>query len=418
MSPDSTTLPLSAASERISAARPGWLARRVLSALEPLQQGELKLTLPDGTVTRVGTPAEDGLSAAAVIHDPRFFREVACGGSLGAAEAYLQGLWSCDDLTTLLRLFCRNLDRLDRMDRGPARLLTWVAALTHKLARNTRLGSRRNIAAHYDLSNEFFQLFLDPTLFYSSALFTDRNQSLEQASVAKADRICRLLNLQADDHILEIGTGWGGFTLHAVHQYGCRVTTTTISKRQFELARQRFRAAGIEERVTLLADDYRDLRGCFDHVVSIEMIEAVGHEFLPAYFQACDRLLKPGGRLAIQAIVMPEQRYDAYLRGVDFIQRYVFPGGHVPSIAAMQAAVGRGTGLRLIDASQFPDSYARTLGLWRAAFFDRLDDVRRLGFDDRFIRLWEFYLCYCEAAFRERAVGVGQFVWEQTGHGP
>jgi cyclopropane-fatty-acyl-phospholipid synthase len=392
----------------------GWLARRVLAALAPLQHGELELTLPDGETCRFGAPAEDGLRAAAVVTDERFFRELAFGGSLGAAEAYLCGYWTCDSLVDLLRIFGRNLDGLGGGDRGPARWATWAASLTHRLARNTRLGSRRNIAAHYDLSNEFFQLFLDPTLFYSSALFESDDQSLEAASIAKADRLCRQLQLQPGDHLLEIGTGWGGFALHAVREYGCRVTTTTISKRQFELARRRFGEAGVEDRVTLLATDYRDLTGQYDHVVSIEMIEAVGHAYLSTYFQACDRLLKPGGRLAIQAITMPEQRYEAYRRSVDFIQKYVFPGGHLPSVAAMQQAVAQQTRLRLVDAVQFPDSYARTLRAWRRAFLGRLDDVRRLRFDERFTRLWDFYLCYCEAAFLERTVSVGQFVWERT----
>ena len=394
-----------------------WLARRVMDALGDLRDGVIDLTLPNGTQHRLGATATDGLTARVEVHDRSFFREVAFGGSLGASEAYLQSLWDCDDLTTLLRIFCRNLDRMNGIERGLARWGRWLAAAAHRLAHNSRQGSRRNIAAHYDLSNDFFQLFLDPTMLYSSALFTDETTTLQQASLDKVDRICRKLDLQPGDRVVEIGTGWGAFALHAAREYGCRVTSTTISQQQFEYARERFRAAGLEDRITLLCEDYRDLRhlyGQFDKLASIEMIEAVGHRYLPTYFQACNHLLKPGGRMAIQAILMPEQRYEAYRRSADFIQKYVFPGGHLPSIAAMQQAVAQGTRLQLTDSLQFPDSYARTLREWRIRFFDRLDDVRRLGFDERFIRLWEFYLCYCEAAFLERAVGVGQFVWEKS----
>lgn len=382
--------------------------------LERLRGGVVSVRLPDATTREFGTPAADGLTADVTILDPRCFRQIALGGSLGAAEAYLQGLWTSDDLTSFLRLFCRNLDRSQELDRGPARFATWAAQTLHRLAANTRRGSRRNIAAHYDLGNEFFQLFLDPTLMYSSALFEHPEQSLHAASIAKLERVCRKLDLQPGDRVLEIGTGWGGFALHAASRYGCHVTTTTISRRQQELARRRIAEAGLGQRVALLADDYRDLTGVYDKVVSIEMIEAVGHANLPEYFAVCDRRLKPGGRLLIQAITMPDQRYESYRRSVDFIQKYVFPGGHLPSVGAMQAAVARGTRLQLVDVLQFPQSYALTLRAWREAFCARQEAVRRLGFDERFHRLWEFYLCYCEAAFLERTVSVGQFVWDRV----
>ena len=237
---------------------------------------------------------------------------------------------------------------------------------------------------------------------------------VESASIAKLDRICQSLDLQPTDHLVEIGTGWGGMALHAAKNYGCRVTTTTISKEQHALATQRIREAGLEDRVTLLMTDYRDLVGQYDKLVSVEMIEAVGDEFLPTYFAACDRLLKPGGKMLIQAITMPDQRYATYLKSVDFIQKYIFPGGCLPSVGVMQAAVAQGTGLRLTGLFEFAESYAITLRNWRERFLQRIDEVRALGFDDRFIRMWEYYLCYCEGAFRERAVGVAQLVWEKV----
>ncbi|MCA9056490.1 MAG: class I SAM-dependent methyltransferase, partial [Planctomycetaceae bacterium] len=286
----------------------GWLGRRVLAMLHDLQDGVIEVTVPHGNPLRVGTPAPDHLTAAVHVRDRRFFREVVFGGSLGAAEAYLRGFWDCDDLTSLLRIFCRNLDRMNGMERGPARWGRGLATAAHRLAHNSRRGSRRNIAAHYDLSNEFFQIFLDPTMLYSSALFTTDEQTLEAASLAKVDRMCRKLDLQPGDHVVEIGTGWGAFAIHAAREYGCHVTTTTISRRQLEFASERVAKAGLTDRITLLSADYRDLRGTYDKLASIEMIEAVGHQYLPAYFQACDQLLKPGGLMAIQAIPSSHDR--------------------------------------------------------------------------------------------------------------
>ncbi|MCA9080716.1 MAG: class I SAM-dependent methyltransferase [Planctomycetaceae bacterium] len=397
-----------------TADQPGWLIQGVLRHLLQLQDGELLLNLPGGSSQRVGAPAEDALQAQVHVHNQECFRKIALNGSLGAAEAYLNGDWTTDDLVSVLRIFCRNLDQLSQMERGLAALLTTAARWWHNRRRNTVDGSQRNIAEHYDLSNEFFQLFLDPTLMYSAALFERPEMTLQQASVAKLDRICQRLDVRPGDHIIEIGTGWGGWALHAAQNYGCRITTTTISRNQYELAQQRIAAAGLTDRVTVLLKDYRHLTGTFDKLVSIEMIEAVGHEFLPQYFQACHNLLKPGGRMVIQAITMPDHRYEVYRRSVDFIQRYIFPGGHLPSVRAMQQATEQGTWLQLVEAVQFPDSYALTLRHWRNAFHERLDEVRALGFDERFIRMWDYYLCYCEAAFLERAVHVGQFVWERN----
>ena len=385
-----------------------------MNQMRQLQHGQLQISTPWGATECFGEGSTDNLFATVDVQNTDCFRKIALHGSLGAAEGYLQGDWKSDDLVSVLRLFCRNMDQLTHMERGLASILVAMARWLHDTRKNTLAGSQRNIAAHYDLSNEFFQLFLDPTLMYSSALFEQPEMTLAEASVAKLDRICRTLDLKPTDHVVEIGTGWGGWAVHAARNYGCRVTTTTISRNQYRLACDRVETAGLSDRVNVQLLDYRHLNGEFDKLVSIEMIEAVGHDFLPTYFKKCHDLLKPGGRMLIQAITMPDHRYEVYRRSVDFIQRYIFPGGHLPSVRAMQQATERGTYLQLVEALQFPDSYALTLRHWRKAFFERLEDVQALGFDDRFIRMWEYYLCYCEAAFLERAANVGQFVWERN----
>lgn len=396
---------------------PGWIDRTAralaLKTLSHIRHGQIVIQDPLGTFT-FGEPSTDQMGCTLQVHSLSLYRTLIRGGSLGAAEAYLEGQWSCDNLTALVRILCRNMSQLDSMEGGLARITGWFSRAGHWISRNTREGSRKNIAAHYDLSNSLFKLFLDPTMMYSSAVFEDESQSLESASIAKLDRICQSLNLRPTDHLVEIGTGWGGMALHAAKNYGCHVTTTTISKEQHALASQRIQEAGLQDRVTLLMTDYRDLTGQYDKLVSVEMIEAVGDEFLPTYFSACDRLLKPGGKMLIQAITMPDQRYATYLKSVDFIQKYIFPGGCLPSVGAMQSAVSKGTGLRLTGLFDFAESYAITLRNWRERFFQRINEVRELGFDDRFIRMWEYYLCYCEGAFRERAVGVSHLVWEKV----
>ena len=409
--------PVAESNSRPACGGASWMDRTArslaLKSLGHVRHGQIVIHDPLGTMT-VGEPSADQMQCTLHVHSLSLYRTLLTGGSLGAAEAYMEGQWSCDDLTALVRILCRNLSQLESMEKGLARIAGWFARAGHWISRNTREGSRKNIAAHYDLSNSLFKLFLDPTMMYSSAVFESESQSLESAAVAKLDRICQSLDLQPTDHLVEIGTGWGGMALHAAKNYGCRVTTTTISKEQHALASQRIREAGLQDRVTLLMTDYRDLVGQYDKLVSVEMIEAVGDEFLPTYFAACDRLLKPGGKMLIQAITMPDQRYATYLKSVDFIQKYIFPGGCLPSVGAMQAAVSQGTGLRLTGLFEFAESYAITLRNWRERFFQRIDEVRELGFDDRFIRMWEYYLCYCEGAFRERAVGVAQLVWEKV----
>jgi cyclopropane-fatty-acyl-phospholipid synthase len=386
-------------------------ARQVHSRLAGIAHGALALS--DGTATAdFGRRSERcPLSTTVRVHDPRFYAETAFGGSVGAGEAYMQGFWSADDLTAAMRILLQNRDVLDGMETGWARLAAPLRKALHWMARNTRRGSRRNISAHYDLGNDFFQLFLDPTLMYSSAVFERPDMSLAQASTAKLDRICRKLRLAPGDHVVEIGTGWGGFALHAAGQYGCRVTTTTISRQQHDLARERIREAGLSGRITLLLEDYRDLTGRYDKLVSIEMVEAVGHQYYDAYFRACSNLLESDGAMLLQAITIADQRYEAARDSVDFIQRHIFPGSCIPSVAALCDAVARASDLRLVHLEDIGPHYAKTLRAWRHNLFANLDRVRALGYSEAFIRMWEFYLCYCEAGFEERVLGDAQMLF-------
>jgi cyclopropane-fatty-acyl-phospholipid synthase len=383
----------------------GLAARAVHQRLAGLAHGQI--TLVDGAShQRYGQrTALCPLSVTVHVHDPRFYSDIAFGGSIGAGEAYMQGYWSVNDLTALVRILLQNRDVLDGMENGLARLTVPLQKTLHWLNRNTREGSQRNIAAHYDLGNEFFALFLDPTMMYSSALFTHPTMSLEAAQLARLDHICRKLDLTPRDHLLEIGTGWGGMAIYAAQHYGCRVTTTTISQEQFKLASERVRAAGLEDRVTVLLKDYRDLDGQYDKLVSIEMIEAVGHDFYDTYFGKCGALLKPDGLMLLQAITIADQRYDAARKSVDFIQRYIFPGSCIPSVTAMNDSITRASDLKLAHLEDIGPHYATTLRLWRENFFRNIEAVRALGYPEDFIRMWEFYLCYCEGGFAERALG-------------
>jgi len=377
----------------------------LLRRLDRITYGRLAL---DGRVFGNGT----GTSVTLHVKDSRFFRATALGGSLGAAEAYLNGWWETDDLVGLVQVMVKNRDTLQGLERGLARLARPFRSLAHALRRNSRRGSRRNIAAHYDLGNEFFQLFLDDTLAYSCGIFEPPGASLHDASVAKFDRICRVLELSPKDHLLEIGTGWGGFAMHAAREYGCRVTTITISAQQELLANRRIAAAGLSPRITVLNRDYRDLDGTYDKLASIEMIEAVGHQFLNGFFRVCAEHLKPGGRFALQAITIQDHLYHSALHEVDFIKAYIFPGSFIPSRAALAEAAGR-TDLRLADQHDLTPHYAETLKHWRRNFLARRQEVMALGFDERFVRLWEFYFAYCEGGFRERVLGDVQLLYEK-----
>ncbi|WP_428305073.1 class I SAM-dependent methyltransferase [Lacipirellula sp.] len=380
----------------------------VTNALSGIKSGSITLR-EHGRDVLLGEGTE--LQAQLHIHRTQFFRRAFMGGSLAVAESYIQGDWDCSDLTTFFRIFARDLSAASRLDRGVASVVQQFHRCYHWWRRNSRSGSRKNIESHYDLGNDFFRLWLDDTMAYSCGLFRDESSSLREASVEKFDRICRRINLSPGDEVVEIGSGWGGFAIYAAQNYGCHVTTTTISREQFELAKQRIDEAGVADQVTILQSDYRDLSGRFDKLVSIEMVEAVGHQYFDEYFKRCSQLLRPNGACLIQAIVMPDRGYQRYLRSVDFIQRYVFPGGCLPSLGAMLASVARTTDMRLAEALDFAPHYSRTLRAWRDAFTQALPAVRDIGYSEEFIRLWNYYLCYCEAAFDESCIGLLQLVF-------
>jgi len=387
------------------------LARRIVrSRLENIESGQLVISENGEHVTYGRVTEETSLTARLCIENPRFYRDVAFGGAIGAGEAFMQGDWSCTDLTAMLRILLQNRDVLQKVDSGVARLTRPVQKMIHFFNKNTQKGSRRNIAAHYDLGNDFYSLWLDPSMMYSCAYFDSPNATLAEASTAKLDRICRKLNLSPGDSVIEIGTGWGGFAIHAAGQYGCHVTTTTISKQQHEFAERAVRDAGLEDRVTLLFDDYRDLDGQFDKLVSIEMIEAVGHEFHATFFRRCCELLKPDGQMLLQAITIADQQYDRYKTDVDFIKRYIFPGGCLTSVTDMSRTMTRHTDMRVIHLEDIGPHYATTLRCWHDCFIERIEEVRALGYSEAFIRMWQYYLCYCESAFLERATGTVQML--------
>ena len=382
------------------------LARRIVrSRLAEMHHGQLVLC-ENGREEAFGAVSEDcPLTARLIVNDPRCYSEVAFGGSIGAGEAYIHDYWTTDNLTNVVRIFVRNRDVLADMDTGTALVTRPFQKLFHWMHRNTQKGSRRNIAAHYDLGNEFYQLWLDARMMYSSAFFERPDMSLDAASTSKLDRICRKLDLAPDDHVIEIGSGWGGFAIFAAGKYGCRVTTTTISRRQYEYARREIERAGLADRITLLLKDYRELEGEFDKLVSIEMIEAVGHQYHDTFFRKCAGLLKPHGEMLLQSITIADQYYGQAKKGVDFIKRYIFPGGCLTSVSAMAASLTRATDMRVTHLEDIGPHYATTLKRWHDRFFASVDKVRRLGFSDEFIRMWQYYLCYCEGGFIERAIG-------------
>jgi cyclopropane-fatty-acyl-phospholipid synthase len=399
--------------------------RAVLSALRALRHGTLTMTMPDGEKVRFGDGsnprrARFGLEAHIVVEREDFFRRCFYYGDIGLAEAYMAGDWTTGDLAAVVSWFILNAEFQGRHGAAKRRLLNWagwINNLGHRLRANSVEGSRENIAAHYDLSNDFFALFLDSSMTYSSALFKDgidplrsSEDLLEEAQFAKYRRLCAMLELKPGDRVLEIGGGWGAFSRYAAARHGCHVTTVTISEQQFDWADRLRRQESLEERIDLRLLDYRELTGRFDKIVSIEMLEAVGHEYFDAFFSKCDELLAPNGLVALQVITCPEARYESVRSSVDFIQKHVFPGGLIPSVGALLESVHRTTDFTMRDLLDFGDSYARTLQIWSERFEARIDSVRTLGFDEMFIRKWRYYLMYCLAAFQMRHVSVVQML--------
>jgi len=387
-------------------------ARLLRRALQRLQHGSL--ILREGAVeTRYGS----GDPAAVVtVHDPAFYRRVALGGTVGAGEAYMAGQWDCDDLVALVRVLVANREALARLDGAGTWLARAVDLVGHLGRANSRRGSRRNIEAHYDLSNAFFETFLDQRMMYSAAVYEHDDMTLEEASRAKLERLCRKLELTADDHLLEIGSGWGGLAEYAARRFGCRVTTATSSPAQFEAAIDRVRSAGLEDRVEVLLTDYRDLTGEYDKLVSVEMVEAVGNDYLDGYFATLDRLVRPGGIIALQAITIEDRRFRSALREVDFIKKHVFPGSFIPSVSRLVSAAARHTDAVLVNLEDIGLDYAATLAEWRSRFEAARRQILLMGFDERFVRLWRFYLCYCEGGFRERAISDVQLLFAKPGY--
>lgn len=384
------------------------LRRGVLRQLGQLKNGHL-VVIENGERLMFGDSSA-GLVGEVQIHDTSVWGMIASNGSIGAGEAFIHGYWSSPDLTKVIRVLVSNMDVLDAMEGGLARLGRPLIRGLHWVNRNTRKGSQKNIAAHYDLGNEMFEQFLDPTMMYSAAQFLTADDTLEQAQLNKLQRICQKLDLKPEDHLLEIGTGWGSMALYAAQHYGCKVTTTTLSKEQFDYTKNRVVALGLQDQVTLLLEDYRDLTGQYDKLVSIEMIEAVGHHFLPSYFKQCSHLLKPHGLMLLQAITIREQRYEQAKSSVDFIQRYIFPGGALPSVQKMLEIVGKDTDMNMMHMEDFGLHYAKTLRLWHENFRRAHGRLTELGYDEYFLRLWEFYLCYCEGGFLERSIGTAQLL--------
>jgi cyclopropane-fatty-acyl-phospholipid synthase len=392
------------------------LCRTILvRRLEKLQRGAL--TFQDGPQKdHFGTYRDDfPVNVTVRIFQPRFYTRIVMGGVIGAAESYMDGDWATDDLAGLCRILAHNGATLSAMDKRMSALKAPLLQAYHALNQNSRSGSRKNIAAHYDLGNDFFKTFLDETMAYSSGYFERDSDSLDQASINKFDRLCQKLRLHPGDHLLEIGSGWGGFACHAARKYGCRVTTVTISREQLELTRQRIQHEGLQHLVTARFCDYRDIDGTFSKIASIEMIEAVGHQYYPTFFKQCMHLLREDGLLGLQAITIRDQHYHIARRNVDFIKRYIFPGGCLPSLTTLCHVATRHSDFSLTQVDDMTPHYARTLAIWRERFLDNEHHIAQLGYSESFRRMWNFYLCYCQAGFEERLTSVSQLVYARPG---
>lgn len=387
----------------------------ILKFLSKMDKGTLHLTLPHGEQIAIGT-GEGNISANIVVNDEDFYKRLILFGDIGFGEAYVDGLWDTNNITNVIKWVLLNIENAPGVSGSKTQalslnLLRFFNKLSHFKRANTVDGSRKNISEHYDLNNDFFASFLDPTMTYSAAYFYKNGLSLEEAQLAKYERLCRQLHLKPSDHVLEIGSGWGGNAIYMAKTYGCRVTSLTISEEQHKLAVERVEEAGLADKVSIELKDYRQMEGRFDKIVSVEMLEAVGHNFMDVYFKKCHDLLKKNGILAIQVITSPDSRYAALRKGVDWIQKHIFPGSLLPSVGAINNSINRTGDMTMVDLKDMGLDYATTLKLWFNAFNANLPTVRSLGFDDRFIRKWNYYLCYCEAAFEMRNINVMHLVY-------
>ena len=386
------------------------LSERILArAFANATGGQLHVRFASGRSLLLGRNDND--RADLQLLSPDVARRVVLGGSMALAETWMEGLWTTSDLSSLLRILARSQAAMGRIARGASRVLQAMDHAGHRLRMNTRENALKNIQAHYDLSNDLYETFLDPSLTYSAAMFSSPGEDLEVAQLRKIDRLIDQLSPSPQDHVLEIGSGWGACAIRLAERSGCRVTSLTLSKEQAAEARRRVERAGVADRVEIRLQDYRDVEGVFDHVVSVEMIEAVGHEFLPAYIEAVNRHLKPGGRFALQAITIPEERYASYQKSCDFIRKHIFPGGHLPSQELLADLISSHSELKCVDKTEFGKEYAETLRRWRDAFVQNRRRVLDLGFDDVFLRKWLYYLAYCEAGFDTGLIHVRQLTY-------
>lgn len=418
MTPLSCSTDLTSAESPVGRFRPGLAARVLFGALDGMRRGRLEMTLPDGEIRVFG--AEAVPVARLTVNDAAFFGKCLLRGDIGFAEAYMDGDWDSPDLEAVFRWFLLNADNAPTLSGSKAKngllgLLRFADRTGHLLRPNSRSGARRNIAEHYDLSNDFFALWLDPSMLYSAALFTRPDLSLEEAQREKMDRLCRTLELKPGMRVLEIGCGWGAFAMHAAKHYGAHVTGLTLSERQAAFARERVAEAGLDDRIDIRVRDFRDFQGEFDRIVSIEMMEALGHANVPVFCEACDRLLKPDGLAALQFITVPDARYEELRNGVDFIQKHIFPGSLLLSLERVDALLGRAGRFARSDIRDLSADYAETLRRWEIAFSGKLSEVAALGFDETFRRKWRYYLKYCEAAFAARHIGVVQTLYSRSG---
>lgn len=387
----------------------------VIDLLSKMKSGILNLTLPGGELIKIGD-GNHALVANITVKDNYFFKRCVLYGDIGFAEAYMDGEWETDSIANVINWFLLNVENAPSTSGSQTQtfalnVLKIFNKAYHSKRANSISGSKKNISEHYDLHNDFFALFLDPTMTYSSAYFKDENMNLYQAQIEKYERLCKQLNLKSTDHVLEIGSGWGHNAIHIAKNYGCKVTTVTISEEQYKLATERIKKENLTDKITILLKDYRLIEGKFDKIVSIEMLEAVGHKFLEPYFRKCNELLKKDGILALQVITCPDSRYESLRTGVDFIQKHIFPGSLLPSVGIINKMINKTSDMTMVDLKDMGLHYSRTLNLWHEQFNQRLEDVKKMGFDERFIRKWNYYLNYCEAAFKSRNINVMQMVY-------
>jgi len=400
---------------------PNFYENLIVRLHDKMDKGCLTISLPDGE-TRVFGGKDNGIRANITINNNEFYKKMILYGDVGFGEAYMEGMWDTDDITKVVRWAILNIDNAPEISGSKTNtillnLLKFYNKLFHSKRENTIDGSRKNISEHYDLNNEFFAKFLDPTMTYSSAYFAHQEMDLETAQYAKYERLCKQMHLSPADHVLEIGSGWGANAIYMAKNYGCKVTSLTISEEQLKLARERVEAAGLSDKVTFLLKDYRLMTGSFDKIVSIEMLEAVGHKYLPVYFKKVQELLAPDGILALQVITCPDSRYKALRNGIDWIQKHIFPGSLLPSVAAINGAINKTGDLTMVDLKDMGQDYARTLKMWYDKFNEDISEIKSLGFDNTFIRKWNYYLCYCEAAFESRNINVMQMVYARPNNG-